>query len=374
MEPEPRGTHCLHTTTNDGRMNRRTFLTTTAAATVALATQTAAQEKTEFRTRGIVIMPADVPGMGWPARCAKAGIHTIALHEFHAWPLLRFVLDREGQSFLAQCREHQIEVEYELHLMSDLLERWRFEGGERDLFRMDHQGQRNPDVNLCVSNDRALGIVAQNAAALSRILKPTTGRHFYWGDDGGRWCQCPQCRDLSDSDQALIVENHILAELRKDDPTAQLAHLAYHSTLPAPTHVKPAPGVFLEFAPIDRAYAGHLGKPFVRLNQRDNRPRPKDFSNGELLDFLDANLTVFPAATAQALEYWLDVSVLSVGSPTPRLLQLDPVVLGDDLAEYAQRGLRHITTFAVQMNATYLQHHPDPQPMLDVFGKSFADA
>ncbi len=245
---------------DDGRINRRTFFATTAAAAVAAATQSAAQEKTQFRNRGIVITPTDVPGMGWPVRCAKAGIHTIALHEFHAWPLLRFVLDREGQSFLA--------------------------------------------------------------------------------------------------------------ELRKDDPAAQLAHLAYHSTLPAPTQVKPAPGVFLEFAPIDRAYAGHLGKPFVRLSQRDNRPRPKDYSNGELLDFLDANLTVFPAATAQALEYWLDVSVLSVGSPTPRLLQLDPAVLDDDLAEYSRRGLRSITTFAVQMNSIYLQHHPDPQPLLLVFHSS----
>ena len=353
-------------------MNRRTFLTTAAVA-VAAATPIAAQEKkTKFRTRGIVITPADVPGMNWPARCAKAGIHTIALHEFHAWPLLRFVLDREGQAFLAQCREHRIEVEYELHLMADLLERWRFDGGERELFRMDAQGQRIPDVNLCVSNDRSLEIVAQNAAALSRILKPTTGRHFYWGDDGGRWCQCPKCRDLSDSDQALIVENRILAELRKDDPTAQLAHLAYHGTLPVPTKVKPASGVFLEFAPIDRAYAGHLGKPFVRLSQRDNRPRPKDYSNSELLDFLDANLTLFPADSAQALEYWLDVSVLSVGSPTPRQLGLDPDVLADDLAGYARRGLRHITTFAVQMDSAYLRQHPDPQPMLNAFGKALA--
>ena len=181
------------------------------------------------------------------------------------------------------------------------------------------------------------------------------------------------CRDLGDSDQALIVENRIITELRKDNPTAQLAHLAYHGTLPAPTQVKPAAGIFLEFAPIDRAYGRHLEQPFTRLSQRDNRVRPKDHSNGELLDFLDANLMLFPAATAQALDYWLDVSVLSVGSPTPRLLRLDPAVLDDDLAGYSRRGLRHITTFAVQMNSTYLRHHPDPQPMLEAFGKALAE-
>ena len=353
-------------------MNRRTFLTSTAAAAMASVTNSGATERTGFRTRGIVIMPADVPGMDWPARCAKAGIHTIGLHEFHAWQLLRFVLDREGQKFLTQCRQHRIKVEYELHLMSDLLERWRFQGGEPDLFRMDAKGQRNPDVNLCVSNESALNIVAQNAAALSRILRPATGRHFFWGDDGGGWCQCLRCRTLSDSDQALIVENRILAELRKDDPAAQLAHLAYHGTLPAPKQVKPAPGIFLEFAPIDRAYARHLGKPFVRLSQRDNRPRPMGHSNGELIDFLDANLALFPAATAQVLEYWLDVAVLSVGSPTPRQLQLDSAVLADDLAGYRRRGIQHITTFAVQLNSAYLQHHSDPQLMLEAYGKAIS--
>ena len=352
-------------------MNRRAFLRTTALAAIS-NTVSAAQKTADFRTRGIVITPEDVPGMGWPARCAKAGIRTIALHDFHAWPLLRFILDRDGQRFLAECREQRIEVEYELHLMTDLLERWRFERESPDLFRMNAEGKRVADVNLCVSNDRALDIVAKNAAALSRILKPTTGRHFYWGDDGGGWCHCAKCRELSDSDQALIIENRILTELRKDNPNAQFAHLAYHGTLPAPKVVKPLPGIFLEFAPIDRAYAPHLGKPFVALRDRENRPRPVDVSNGELLDHLDANLAVFPAATAQALEYWLDVSVFSRGSKTPRLLQLDEALLTADLAEYARRRVRHITTFAVQMNQTYLQQHPDPQPMLDAYGKALS--
>ena len=83
MEPEQIGTHRLHATTNDGRMNRRTFLNMAAAAAMAAATQIAAQEKPTFRTHGIVIMPTDIPGMGWPDRCAMAGIRTIALHEFH---------------------------------------------------------------------------------------------------------------------------------------------------------------------------------------------------------------------------------------------------------------------------------------------------
>ena len=60
--------------------------------------------------------------------------------------------------------------------------------------------------------------------------------------------------------------------------------------------------MFLEFAPIDRAYAGHLGKPFVQLSQRDNRPRLKDYSNGELLDFLDGSSLPRAIATSSRHE------------------------------------------------------------------------
>ena len=55
------------------------------------------------------------------------------------------------------------------------------------------------------------------------LLGALTGCH---GVNGGGWCHCTHCRELSDPDQALIVENRILTPLRKDDPNAQRAHPA----------------------------------------------------------------------------------------------------------------------------------------------------
>src|SRR5262249_5680569 len=79
-------------------------------------------------------------------------------------------------------------------------------------------------------------------------LRPTTWRYFFWGDDNQPWCRCPRCRELSDSDQALVFENYLLKALRQRDPKAQLAHLAYANTLSPPARVRPELAVFLEYA------------------------------------------------------------------------------------------------------------------------------
>jgi hypothetical protein len=77
-------------------------------------------------------------------------------------------------------------------------------------------------------------------------------------------------------------------ELRKFDPRAQLAHLAYANTLAPPKRVKPAPGVFLEFAPIHRRYDA----PYAQ----QTGPQTRD-----ALKLLEENLRLFPTDTAQAL-------------------------------------------------------------------------
>jgi hypothetical protein len=138
--------------------------------------------------------------------------------------------------------------------------------------------------------------------------------------------------------------------------------------LPAPRQVRPDDGVFLEFAPIDRAYGAindpsYNGSPgsgvFVPLKNRNFRFRTQDYSNGQLLDFLDANLEVFPKATAQVLEYWTDVSVVSRKKPA-RQQPFDATVISADLIEYRQRGITQMTSFAVWVDADYAHLHGEP--------------
>lgn len=321
--------------------SRRGFLCALGGAAATLPAASASR----FTTRGVVLIPEDLTLRDWPDRVKRAGLTTVALHHGRSvFEVIKFVTSDAGQEFLARSRRLGLELEYELHAMSELLPRWIFEQN-KDLFRMNEKGERVPDWNLCVHSARALEVASENAVAIARLLRPTTSRYFYWGDDGRPGCRCPKCRDLSDSEQALILENNMVKTLRSHDPRAQLAHLAYSITLAAPRQVKPEPGVFLEYAPIARRY---------------DVPYTEQMEGRDGLANLDANLRVFPSETAQVLEYWLDVSRFSRWKrPAVRLPWNRDVFLAD-LRAYATRGIRHVTSFACYIDADYIKRYGEP--------------
>ena len=239
--------------------------------------------------------------------------------------------------------------------MRDLLPRNLFERNP-NFFRQDAKGNRNPDSNLCVHSSGALDLIAENAVTFASILTPDTSRYFYWGDDGLPWCECSQCKELTPSDQALVVENRILQGLRTIDTQATLAHLAYTNTLAPPKLVKPAKGIFLEYAPIHRRY----DLPYKEQ---------LDPAQPDGLHLLDANLKVFPSETAQVLEYWLDVSMFSKWMRPAVQLPWRRDVLESDLSTYASRGIRHITSFAVYVDDAYKRLHGEPE-FIHEYGKT----
>jgi hypothetical protein len=294
-----------------------------------------------------VLLPGDLTLSDWPDRARRAGLTTIGLHHGSSpREVARAVQSDDGLRFLERCRRLGLEVEYELHAVRELLPRDLF-AKDPTLFRANDRGERTPDANLCVHSRRALDVAGEHAAALARSLRPTTGRYFFWGDDAQPWCRCGKCRALSDSDQALVLENHLWKVLRGQDEKAQLAHLAYGNTLPAPRQVKPAPGVFLEYAPINRRYDA----PYAR----QAGPGQPDG-----LDLLDVNLTVFRPETARVLEYWLDVSRFSGWKRPAVKLPWKREVFGADLDAYGSRGVRHITTFAAWVDADYRKRFGEP--------------
>ena len=308
----------------------------------------------DFLTRGVVITAEDLTLDNWPDRAKMAGLTTVALHPFPE-TLREFVQTDRGRSFLTRCEELGLEVEYELHAMNEFLPRHLF-SSEPELFRMDDEGNRMPDANLCVHSEQAVDIVCKNAVSISRSLRPTTDRYFYWGDDGQPWCSCPACREYSDSDQALILENRILQAIREVNPNARLAHLVYINTSEPPSVIKPDPGIFLEFAPIRRSY----DVPYSRQSG-------PSYQDG--LANLDSNLEIFGTEGAQVLEYWLDSSRFSNwGKPAVRIPWNQQVFLSD-LRSYASRGIRHVTSFAAYIDADYVARHGDPP--LEDYGDGF---
>jgi hypothetical protein len=157
---------------------------------------------------------------------------------------------------------------------------------------------------------------------------------------------------LSDSDQALSLENHLLHILRRETPDAQIAHLAYANTLRPPQQIKPESGVFLEYAPINRRY----DLPYAQQTGAGDK---------DGLPALDANLKVFPPETAQVLEYWLDVSRFSKWKRPAVKLPWNHEVFLTDLQTYASRGIHHMRSFAAWIDADYAKRYGEPDFVQD---------
>ena len=320
-----------------------------------------------FMTRGIVLVTKDLSEVGWPQIAKAAGLSTIGTH-VTPHEVTKFVKTEKGQRFLNECQELGVNVEHELHAMKDLLPRELFDKNPQ-MFRMDTDGNRVGDYNCCVHSKEALEVICENAVSYGRILRPTTGRYFYWIDDVKPMCHCPDCRVFSDSDQALILENAIIAAMRKEDPKASLAHLCYIGTLEPPKQIKPHPGIFLEFAPIERSWAHPLKD--AEAVGRSNAGRGK-MPHGKTLEYLDANLEVFANDTAQVLEYWLDVSLHSNWTRPAKQLPWNPTVFRSDLETYAQRGIRHVTSFAAWIDGDYVKRFGQPE-FVNEYGKGLAE-
>jgi hypothetical protein len=325
-----------------------------ALAALVFACGQSASDESYFKTRGVVLTVDDLRTVDWPKKAKEAGLTTVATHIFPR-QVVEFIQSPKGQQFLDECKALGIEVEHELHAMNDLLPRELF-AEDSTMFRMNEEGKRVADWNLCVHSEKALDVAARNAVEFAKILTPTTGRYFYWIDDGRPMCYCELCSGYSDSEQALILENHMLKALREFDANATLAHLAYANTLEAPRRVKPEPGVFLEFAPIQRSFDKPLAEGNARVVRMEEDPAK---THADLLRYLDDNLAVFGKEDAQVLEYWLDVSLFSRWKKPAVKLPWNPDVFRSDVDLYGKRGIRHVTTFAAYIDSAYVNTHKD---------------
>ncbi len=302
-----------------------------------------------FRTRGVVVFWDDVKDperLDWLEMAERAGLNTISVYAG-----AETKASEPYQTFVRQCGERGIAVEYQEHAMFQLLPRSLF-AEHPEYFRMDKEGQRQQTFNCCVSSEEALEIIAKNARERALKERPTNHRYYFWLDDGGECCCCPDCNRYNDSDQALIIENRILEAVREVDPEAMVAHLCYHNTLKAPATVKPEEGVFLEFAPFYRSWDAPLSQPEA---QREGMA----LTHADYMEALKENLKVFPAETTVVLEYWMDVSLFSGWKKPAVKLPWNRDVFLSDLRTYAGLGIRHITCYAAYVGADYLDLHGD---------------
>jgi hypothetical protein len=298
-----------------------------------------------FSKRGIVVYPSDISSVGvdrWIDFMISADLNLLGIHGFNDTESLSklesFIGSKDGVSLLENCRKNKIDVEFETHALHLLLPRDLFIA-HPEYFRMDTNGVRQNDLNMCFSSEDAYEEIEKNIRSVIRWLKPTTDRYFFWADDGyNGYCHCESCARYTESEQALIYENRLLKILQNINPSASLAHLAYNNTYKAPMEIKPDKGIFLEYAPIDR----DLSKPIPEEHIRN----------------LKDNLKVFPENTAHVLEYWIDVSKFS-GWDRDILVKIpwNEQNCERDVELYRRLGIQSITSFGVWINNDYLSKY-----------------
>lgn len=295
------------------------------------------------RTRRTLLVHPDEFTGKWIGRAAALGVDGLSIHPVGGRDAARSLEDLLAQletpayrSRIDAARARGLEVGYEMHAAGWLLPRSLF-NAHPEYFRMDASGARNEDLNLCVSSPEALEIVARRAVELAQRLYGTAPRYHFWLDDArnGR-CLCPRCRALSSSDQQMIFVNRVVTELRRAKPGAQLCYLAYQDTMVPPKSVKPAAGVFLEYAPFDR-----------------DMHRPLAEQDGVDVRHLTALLDLFGRTDACVLEYWLDNSYFSKWRKPPKRFVPETAVMRADLAWYGRLGFSDISSFACFLGDDY---------------------
>ena len=168
--------------------------------------------------------------------------------------------------------------------------------------------------------------------------------YYIWRDDTkDGLCHCELCRKYNGADQNMLVMKYILKGIKQYDPQAKLSFLTYQDSFDVPL-ITPDKDMFLEFAPIERNH-------FVSIIGKD----AQNEKNREILERL---LKIFPAETAQALEYFLDVSLFCQWQREKAgPLQIDEKRLNADVAYYSSLGIKNISTFAAFMDCEWLQRY-----------------
>jgi hypothetical protein len=282
----------------------------------------------------------------WARRLEGSGLNLLGVHPAGGGNAHRslaecaeYVKTPQFSAFRKRMNRAGIAVEFEMHALSWLLPRELF--SSHPAWFREENGARTSRFNCCATDNGALEFVAGRAAELARIFPSDTHRYHFWLDDVGEAkCSCPGCRHLTASDQALAITNAIADGVRRADSRGRTAYLAYRETLVAPVNVRPAPGVFLEFAPIGRDFDHALFDPSNELNAGQ-------------VQHLPALLDIFGREDAKALDYWIDNSLFSKWTKPPRQFALNAEVCRADVAEYRRLGFASVTSFGCFLGEEY---------------------
>ena len=313
--------------------------------------------------QGIIIHPEELTDQ-MIALLKKANVNVLGLHPVGGpnahkalEDLLALLNTEDFQDKLNQVRALGIAIEYEMHALAWLLPR-DLDRTHPEWFRMNEEGKRINDFNMCVSNQEALDHLSDRAAELATLIKSDTHKYYFWTDDVDHYfCNCECCKELTPSDQAMIIYNAILNGLRRVDPDAQQCYLAYLETLVPPAKIAPDEGIFLEYAPNMRT---DTLVPIYDATCEKNR---------KLCEAIPPLLDYFGKEGAQVLDYWLDNSLFSEWKKPPKAITICEDTIKKDIQYYNACGFEHISTFGCYLSDDYMELYGTP-PIVE-YGECF---
>lgn len=281
----------------------------------------------------------------WIDRMADNGITVLGIHPVGGknavsslQELLKWLKTEEFRGLIDYAKSRGLEIEYEFHAAGYLVPRGLFES-HPEYFRVNADGERTTEFNFCVSNQEALELCSKRAVEVAKALYGSRPFYYMWLDDRrGSHCRCPKCRSLSPSDQQLTVINSIARALKKWNPAAKIAYLAYVDLVEPPA-VKPEDNVFLEYAPMERYVSGEQ----ERIEREWTAQEPLK--------------EVFGGKDMKVLEYWLDNSLFSKWTKPPKPFALDKQAMERDIAHYKKWGAQQIASFACYLGPDYEELH-----------------
>lgn len=304
--------------------------------------------------RGVVILYEDLcdSWIEWAkqARLTTFGVHKIT-HPNTEASLNSLLTDLEkpnGRRHIEMLEDAGITVEYELHALSWLLPRARFEK-DPDLYRMNEDGVRTNDKGFCPSNPTALDIITENSYKLASVLHQNSSRYFWWPDDVTKGvCHCSRCRerDLNASNAAMLFANAVAKGVSAYDSKATEAYLAYSDANDIPM-IAPEHNAFLEFAPMTREHKKPISDPTEERSVA-------------YLKLLEGLLKIFSAKDAHILEYWMDNALYSNFKRPPVKVPFLADIAEQDIQTYTSYGIPNVKTFASFIGDEYISLHGTP--------------
>ena len=288
-----------------------------------------------MKNAGIILCFKDIDEK-WFNILEKLNIKNVGIHTLYQCGgvsgLLEWLEEDKTKKLLKDAESRGFNFTFPIHAVDYLLPRSLF-NEHPEYFRVNKDGIRTNDWNLCVSNKEALKYVEDSSYELAKKLNQKSSYYEIWSDDSlNSYCHCDKCKKYTPADQNLIISTSILKGLKRLNKNAKNSYLAYQDSLDVPNQ-NVNEDLFLEFAPIDRNHS-------IPMSSSEDK---NNINNREVLNKL---CNVFKN-NVYILEYYLDVSYFCRWNrANAKALELDEHVLEEDFKFYDKHNVSNLYTFA----------------------------